>query len=87
MKNSWDTPWRYIGPVLESDRVAVAEAKKADGNAPQWSADTVYVAGDTVQRFKHVYRAKWWNQGAEPRESPDRPYDDPWDFIGLTKDE
>lgn len=83
VKNVWDTPWRYLGPVLESDRQAVRDKTPApDGQRPKWAADTIYVAGDEVEHDKQIFRAKWWTQGDIPQEDPDQPYDHPWEYIG-----
>jgi len=83
VKQVWETPWRYLGPVLESDREAIRAAKKVvDGIRPKWSAEMVYVAGDEVEYQKQLFRAKWWTQGSMPQEGPDQPYDHPWDYVG-----
>lgn len=36
--------------------------------APAWSADTVYVAGDQVTVGNVVYEAKWWTLGSNPQD-------------------
>ena len=83
VEHPWDTPWRYLGPVLESDREAVQATKPTvDGSWPRWAAERVYVAGDEVEHKGQVFRAKWWTQGVEPQEDPDQPYDHPWQYIG-----
>ena len=81
--HEWDTPWRYLGPVLESDRQAVqAETPVADSGRPKWSSETIYVAGDEVVYGNQAFRAKWWTQGDTPQADPDRPYDHPWEYLG-----
>lgn len=89
VKNTWDTPWRYLGPVLESDRVAVRNSTPApDGERPRWTGETVYVAGDEVEHNGHAFRARWWTQGDQPEADPDQPYDHPWEYLGeVLKDE
>ena len=82
VKHVWDTPWRYLGPVLESDRVAVRAEAPSNGARMRWSAENVFVAGDEVEYQGKAFRAKWWTQGDVPREDPDQPYDHPWEFIG-----
>ncbi|MCC6388931.1 MAG: glycosyl hydrolase family 18 [Dehalococcoidia bacterium] len=83
VKNTWDTPWRYLGPVLESDREAVrAVVPVAPGSYQRWSGEKVYVAGDIVEHDKQVFRAKWWTQGDTPHADPDQPYDHPWEYVG-----
>jgi chitinase len=79
----WDTPWRYLGPVLESDTVVI-EATRAqiDGSWPEWSADDVYQAGEEVVHRDMVFRAGWWTQGDEPDDDPDRAFDHPWEYLG-----
>lgn len=82
VKHIWETPWRYLGPVLESDRVAVRAGAAADGTRARWSAESVFVAGDEVEYQGKAYRAKWWTQGDAPQEDPDQPYDHPWEYLG-----
>jgi chitinase len=83
VKHVWETPWRYLGPVLESDREAVRARETVVGGArPQWVAESVYVAGDEVERDGEVFRAKWWTQGDLPQVDPDQPYDHPWEYLG-----
>lgn len=86
VKQVWETPWRYLGPVLESDRAAVqADAPTVDGVNLHWSPERVFVAGDQVEYQGKVFRAKWWTQGDEPQEDPDQPYSHPWLYLGKAK--
>ncbi|OAI41987.1 hypothetical protein AYO38_03405 [bacterium SCGC AG-212-C10] len=86
IKDAWETPWRYLGPVLDSDRDAVrADAKVVDGTRPKWQAEVVYIAGDEVEFELHAFRAKWWTQGDLPQVDPDQPYDNPWEYLGEVK--
>jgi chitinase len=82
VKHTWETPWRYLGPVLQSDRDAVGAVSATPGDRPHWSAETVYVAGNEVEIDGKAFRAKWWTQGEKPEEDPDQPYDHPWEFLG-----
>jgi chitinase len=83
VKHLWETPWRYLGPVLESDRAAVRAGNPAnDGSRTRWAAEMVFVAGDEVKHDGHAFRAKWWTQGDPPEEDPDQPYDHPWEYLG-----
>lgn len=86
VKNHWETPWRYLGPVLDSDRQAVRDSLKAvDGVRPKWASERVYISGDEVEHFGRAYRAKWWTQGDQPEEDPDQPYNHPWEYLGEVK--
>lgn len=88
VKNTWETPWRYLGPVLESDREAVRNSTPApDGERPRWAGETVYVAGDEVEHDGSAFRAKWWTQGDLPQADPDQPYDHPWEYLGEIEDD
>lgn len=79
----WDTPWRYLGPVLEVDAELIEAARpEVDGAWVDWAADAVYVAGDEVRHDDQVFRAEWWTQGVEPNDDPDRPFDHPWSYLG-----
>jgi chitinase len=82
--NTWDTPWRYLGPVLQSDRDAAAAAIPIAPSAERatWSSEKVYVAGDEVESFGRAYRAKWWTQGDLPQQDPNSPFDHPWQYLG-----
>jgi chitodextrinase len=82
VKQAWETPWRYLGPVLATDVEAIRAAEPASGERPRWSAETVYIAGNEVTVGNEVFRAKWWTQGVLPEETPDQPYDHPWTYIG-----
>lgn len=87
----WDTPWRYLGPVLPGDAELTAQARPngtaqaaeidAD-DAIRWTADRVFTAGDDAVLDGEVYRAKWWTQGDEPQIDPDSPFDHPWQYLG-----
>lgn len=79
----WDTPWRYLGPVLELDASIMAgESPAVDGAWDEYDPDAVYVEGDEVELDDVVYRAEWWTQGVAPEEDPDRPFDHPWEVVG-----
>lgn len=83
VQHTWDTPWQYLGPVLESDRQAVAnETPAAAGTYLPWSAEKVFVAGDKVEYQDKIYEARWWTQGDMPQQYPDQPYDNPWTYLG-----
>lgn len=81
VEHVWETPWRYLGPVLESDREAVRTAVLS-GNWERWTSDNVFLGGDEVEYNNQVFRAKWWTQGDEPQQFPDRSYDHPWEYLG-----
>ena len=87
VKHIWETPWRYLGPVLESDREAVraGDSPLADGTRSRWSAERVFVAGDQVELENQIFRAKWWTQGDTPQQDPDQPYSHPWEYLGKVK--
>ncbi len=76
----WDTPWRYIGPVLAGD-ASPTPARSALGGE-KWTTDQVFLRGDRVRHGGFVYRAKWWTQGDAPQVDPDRPLNVPWTLVG-----
>ena len=84
--NVWDTPWRYLGPVLPGDGAALRTVAN-EGGQPRWSGETVYVAGDEIIHDGTAFRARWWTQGDEPLENPDRAFDHPWEFVGDAPEE
>jgi chitinase len=75
----WDTPWRYIGPVLKSDAQA---ASTGSIRLREWSSDQVYLSGTKVIFNGMVYEAKWWTQSDTPSSDPTRPSDVPWKLLG-----
>lgn len=79
--NVWDTPWRYLGPVVESDFEPVEHAGTGD-EWELWRSETIYLAGDEIEFGGEVFRCLWWTQGALPEADPDQPYDHPWERIG-----
>jgi chitinase len=79
--NVWDTPWRYVGPVLPTDRPRTTDTTVPPSSYPDWSADTVYQQGDRVTYGGTAYQAKWWTRGDRPSDDVDRPWDTPWEVI------
>ncbi|MEM1335329.1 MAG: glycosyl hydrolase family 18 protein, partial [Actinomycetota bacterium] len=83
VEHLWDTPWRYLGPVLESDRVVLEQIRViVDGDFRRWTADAVFDAGERAVYEGGVFRATWWTQGVPPLADPDRPSDHPWEYLG-----
>lgn len=76
----WNTPWRYVGPVLPTD--SGPRPPGVPGEQPRWTIDQVYLKGDRVSHDGFVYEAKWWTQGDEPQPDPDRPADAAWSLVG-----
>jgi chitinase len=75
--NEWDTPWRYLGPVLPGDRPAPTTTVP-DGTYAEWEPDLVYVKGDRVQLDGVPYQAKWWTRGEQPKVEVIEEGDTPW---------
>ena len=75
----WDTPWRYIGPVLASDAQPSAAGAT---HAAAWNVDQVYLAGNKVLHNGLLYKAKWWTQADEPTSDPQRADTSPWQVVG-----
>ena len=71
----WDTPWRYIGPVLPSDRQKAARPLRA------WGADSVYLEGDRAVYDGAIYQAKWWTQADLPGAGLGQPGASPWELV------
>ena len=82
-KNAWDSPWRFLGPVLVSDQNAITtESPRSEGRT-MWATERVFSTQDEVLHDKKVYRAGWRTQGEKPEQIPERPYDHPWVFLGT----
>jgi chitinase len=80
--NEWETPWRYVGPVL-ADEVAPTLTTLPAGSHPEWRPDAVYDKGDMVLLDGMPYRAKWWTQGTPPDIEVQSEFDSPWEPLGL----
>jgi chitinase len=74
----WDTPWRYLGPILSTD---VTTGSTTATLAP-WNADQVYLEGSTVLHDGLVYKAKWWTQADTPSADPQGLGNLPWQLTG-----
>lgn len=74
---SWQTPWRLIGPVLEGER-PIKQATLPSGTYPKWSGKTIYNDGDRVLFEGTPFQAKWWNNGESPAASVANPDSSPW---------
>lgn len=83
VEHLWDTPWRYVGPVLATDAPPAPEL--LPGEFRRWTPDEVFQRGDRVAHKGVVYQAKWWTQGDVPQPDPDRPQDVPWTPIGRAR--
>jgi chitinase len=75
--HEWDTPWRYLGPVMPGDHPAPV-VKLRNGTYPAWSVDRVYVKGQRVQVDGIGYEAQWWTRGEHPDPDVKQPWDSPW---------
>jgi chitinase len=79
VKHLWDTPWRYVGPVLRSDSHIRPPSLRP------WSAEQVYLEGDRVVFHTAIYRAKWWTQADMPAADVDGAGASPWTLVGQVK--
>jgi chitinase len=77
VRHAWDTPWRYLGPVLPGDHPVTTDPSLG-GKYPTWSHDDVYVKGDRVVLDGVSYEAQWWTQGDEPNPDVDVAWENPW---------
>jgi chitinase len=76
--HEWDTPWRYLGPVLPGDRPPPV-VKLSKGTYAGWRAGRVYVKGQRVQLGGVGFEAKWWTLGDRPDPDVAQPWDSPWE--------
>ncbi|MEX0768800.1 MAG: hypothetical protein WD029_10045 [Microthrixaceae bacterium] len=80
VKHLWDSPWRLLGPVLETD----LPAPKLDlptGTFPEWSKTAGYAKGKRVLFKGRAFEAKWYSRGDTP--NPDRPWESPWQPVTV----
>jgi chitinase len=81
---TWETPWKLIGPVLPGEKPIPQATLPAD-TYPDWSGTTVYDTGQRVL-FKGVpYQAKWWNQGQSPAAASSNADTSPWAPLTQTQ--
>ena len=80
VKNLWDSPWRYLGPVMPNDRPA-PKPDLPNGTYPAWNKASVYAKGKRVLYQGMAYQAKWYTQGDSP--NPDRPWETPWQPVSV----
>ncbi len=78
VRHAWDTPWRYLGPVMPGDTPVTTTGTSADATYPDWSPDDVYVKGDRVELDGVTYEAQWWTQGDQPDPEVDAQWENPW---------
>jgi len=80
--NSWETPWKLIGPVLPGEK-PIKQTTLPTGTYSEWSGDKAYEAAQRVL-FKGIpYQAKWWNKGESPAAASSNPDASPW--VPLTQ--
>ncbi|MFN8020108.1 MAG: chitinase [Acidimicrobiales bacterium] len=80
--NEWETPWRYVGPVLDGE-LPPTTTTLPKGTYPEWDPKKIYDEGDMVLLKGVPYRAKWWNQGSPPNMEVMTEFDTPWEQLGL----
>ena len=83
VRESWDSPWLYLGPVLESDRKAVQLANANSSERIKWTPERVFLSDDEAVHNDMMFRARWWTQGEPPVYGSERSYDHPWEFLGT----
>ncbi|MEM8489876.1 MAG: lytic polysaccharide monooxygenase [Pseudomonadota bacterium] len=54
------------GEAVFSFNVVFDDEENGNGEAPNWSASEVYVAGDQVEHNGQLWTAQWWTLGEEP---------------------
>ncbi|MCC7304437.1 glycosyl hydrolase family 18 [bacterium] len=81
---SWQTPWKLIGPVLPGEKPLKLPTLSKD-TFKEWSGKKQYNTGDMVLFEGTPYRAKWWSQGDSPAASTENSAGSPW--IALSQEE
>lgn len=79
---SFETPWRLIGPVLEGEK-PIEQITLPENTYPEWSGLEVYDKGDRVLFEGTPFEAKWWTQGDSPAASAANTESSPW--LALTQ--
>lgn len=81
---SWETPWRLIGPVLVGEK-PIPQPTLPPGTYPEWSGTVEYQAGVRVLFEGIPFQAKWWNKGQSPAASAANSDSSPWLSISQTE--
>lgn len=81
---SWETPWKLIGPVMPGEK-PVEQPKLPAGTYPEWSGEDTYETSQRVLFQDIPYQAKWWTRGDSPAAASSDPAASPW--IPLTQAE
>lgn len=79
---SWETPWKLIGPVLPGEK-PIPQITLPAGTYPKWVGTEIYNTSDRVLFNGVPYQAKWWNQGESPAAAISNPNGSPW--VPLTQ--
>lgn len=72
-----NTPWTYIGPVLEGE-TPVPMATLPPDFYPGWDQSAIYTGGDRVMFDGMAFEARWWTQGDSPESGLQDPGSSPW---------
>ncbi len=68
--SAWEQAWELIGDGSSDGGNGGADdpdaGNEGSGGIPEWSSDTVYLAGDQVTYGGETWEAQWWTQGDEP---------------------
>jgi chitodextrinase len=70
-------------PAPPSPPVPPSPPPVTPGDAPAWSASSIYFAGMLVSEGGITYKANWWTQGADPALN-NGPSGAPWTAVGGT---
>ena len=70
-------------PAPPSPPVPPSPPPVTPGDAPAWSASSIYLAGMLVSEGGITYKANWWTQGADPALN-NGPSGTPWTAVGGT---
>lgn len=74
---SYETPWRLVGPVLQGEKPIKQQTLPA-GTYPDWTGNSEYKEGDRVIFEGIPYQAKWWNKSQSPKAASSDPAGSPW---------
>jgi chitinase len=74
---SWQTPWKLVGPVLPGEKLIPQQTLPA-GTYADWDGTATYNTGQRVLFNGVPYQAKWWNQGNSPAAASANHDNSPW---------
>ena len=70
------------GADMTWERIELLEDDPDHSPYDIWNPERAFVGGTKVVWHGYVYESKWWNQGSNPEQPVENPWDTPWQIVG-----